>query len=374
MRAAPRRFQTQFLSYTYFDLPGARDSALTTPPPSEGETSVTPRTVGAPLPGKLPSAEPLVRERILASPYARVYRLARQLAAGQPTPYDVVRNVEGYLQKGFTYDERPPLRRLPIDAFLFQDKIGYCQQFSGAMALLLRMNGIPARVAAGFAPGVPDPATKEYVVRDLDAHSWVEVWFQGIGWVPFDPTPTVAPASAQATGNSLPSAAVGGHDSGKDAGGQKRLRAADVAGGKGPSGGTAVWAVVLAAVGLPLAGVAALWTVAVMRARRVRGAGGDPDVRELRFALERLGHGVASGVTLLELERRLRVTAGIGAARYVAALRERRFGSGARAAAARLDRSGLRRGLAEGRGPIVKLRALLVLPPRRHGNRAHARS
>ena len=181
MRAAPRRFQTQFLSYTYFDLPRGTDSALREPPPPDGASNVTSRTVGAPVPGAEPGAVPHVRSLILASPYAREYRLARRLAAGQPTAYDVVKTVEGYLERGFTYDERPPLRALPLDAFLFRDRIGYCQQFSGAMALLLRMDGIPARVAAGFAPGIPDPNTKEYRVRDLDAHSWVEVWFDRIG-------------------------------------------------------------------------------------------------------------------------------------------------------------------------------------------------
>jgi transglutaminase-like putative cysteine protease len=368
MRAAPARFATQFLSYTYFDLPRRGDSATASAAPADGGPSVTSRTIGAPRPGLPPDADVAVRDRILASPYARTYRLARQLAAGQSTTYDVVRRVERHLQDGYAYDEHPPLRRLPLDAFLFRDRLGYCQQFSGAMALLLRMNGIPARVAAGFAPGTLDPATKEYRVRDFDAHSWVEVWFEGIGWVPFDPTPTVAPASAQATGDALPSAALGGHDSGKDAGGQKRLRPADLGGRGGAGDGSSVWAVVATVVGLPLAGVALLWAVAVARARRVRGAGGDPDVRELRFALERLGHPLAAGATLLDVERRLRVTAGSGAARYVAALRERRFASAARAAAVRLDRRALRRGLAEGRGPIVRLRALLVLPPRRHGS------
>ena len=106
-----------------------------------------------------------------------------------------------------------------------------------------------------------------------------------------------------------------------------------------------------------------LWAVAVARARRVRRAGGDPDLRELRFALERLGHRVPRGTTLLQLERRLGVTAGAGAARYGRLLRGRRFAAAARAAAVRLDRRGLRRGLTEGRGPIVRLRALLVLPP-----------
>src|SRR6202007_2213208 len=70
---------------------------------------------------------------------------------------------------------------------------GYCQQFAGAAALLLRLAGVPARVVAGFATGRrvgPD----RYVVRDLDAHDWIEVYFQGYGWVPFNPTPSADPA------------------------------------------------------------------------------------------------------------------------------------------------------------------------------------
>jgi protein-glutamine gamma-glutamyltransferase len=363
MRAAPVAFRTQFLSYTYFDLPRPGDSAVGGTPPSVADPGITARTVGAPLPGRVPGDRPEVLRRILSSPYARMYRLAQELALDQKTPYGVVRKVERYLQRGYTYDERPPLRKLPLNAFLFRDKVGYCQQFSGAMALLLRMVGIPARVASGFAPGIPDQTTGEYRVRDLDAHSWVEVWFEDIGWVPFDPTPTSAPASAQASGDALPSAATGGHDSGKDAATKRRTKPADLTVGEGPSERSPTWAIVLVVLALPLAGVAALWIVALLRARRVRRAGGDPDLRELRFALERLGHGIAPSSTLLDLERRLRVTAGPGAASYVRALRERRF---ARAAASRLDRRALRRGLTAGRGPIVSLRALLVLPPRRH--------
>jgi hypothetical protein len=329
--------------------------------------------VGSPAPGKAPGADPLVRRRILASPYARDYRLARRLAAGQPTTYDVVKRVEDYLQRGFTYSEHPALRRIPLDAFLFGDRTGYCQQFSGAMALLLRMNGIPARVAAGFAPGIPDTRTR-YRIRDLDAHSWVEVWFDRIGWVPFDPTPSLAPASAQASGNRLPSAATGGADGGKDQTGARRTKPASPAGGGGGPRETALWVFVIGALCLPAAGAAALWLAAVARARRIRRAGGDPDLRELSFALERLGHRFPPGTTLLELESRLWVTTGVGAARYVRALRERRFAPASHSASFRLDRRDLRRGLGDGRGPIVKLRALLVLPPWRHGNPAAGRS
>ena len=135
------------------------------------------------------------------SPYRRSYRLARRLTAGAPTTFDAVRGVERYLERNMRYDERPPERQFPLESFLFRDKIGYCQHFSGAMALLLRMSGIPTRVVSGFSPGVRDAENRdEYRIRDLDAHSWVEVYFAGIGWVTFDPTPPVAPAQSQAAG------------------------------------------------------------------------------------------------------------------------------------------------------------------------------
>ena len=80
------------------------------------------------------------------------------------------------------------------------------------MALLLRMAGVPTRVVTGFTSGSLDTKTKEYVVRDLDAHSWVEVWYRGIGWVTFDPTPASAPPRSQpdeAGASSGPGASVG---------------------------------------------------------------------------------------------------------------------------------------------------------------------
>ena len=364
MRAAPSDFSPQFLPYTRFDLPARGASALTTGPAPERQSSYDARTVGASIPGRPPSADPAVGRRIVASPYGRMYALAKRLAAGQPTPYDVVRRMVGYLQRGFRYGEHPPLRRYPLPAFLFRDRIGYCQQFSGATALMLRMVGIPARVASGFAPGILDSTTKEYRVRDLDAHSWVEVWFAGIGWVPFDPTPSLAPASAQASGDAAASAARGGTDSGTG----RQLKRHEPSGGGG-GGGSATssqwWQAALVFLALLGAGVSGLWLAAAVRARRLRRSG-DPALHELREALERLGHRVPADATLLQLERRLETTAGPGAALYVRALRERRFEPPARTAASRPpDRRALRRALTRGRGPIVKVRALLALPPSR---------
>ncbi len=69
-------------------------------------------------------------------------------------------------------------------------RVGYCEQFAGAYAALARSLGLPARVAVGFTPGEPDPDDPTFVeVRGLNAHAWPEVYFSGVGWVPFEPTP-----------------------------------------------------------------------------------------------------------------------------------------------------------------------------------------
>ena len=131
------------------------------------------------------------------SPYLRTWRLAQRLKRGARNPYEFARRIDLYFDSGFRYDERPvppPEGVPPLEHFLFESKAGYCQHYSGAMALLLRMGGVPARVATGFSPGGFRRRQGEWVVRDRDAHSWVEAWFDGIGWVTFDPTPAATPA------------------------------------------------------------------------------------------------------------------------------------------------------------------------------------
>jgi protein-glutamine gamma-glutamyltransferase len=365
MRAAPKAYPDRLASYTYFDLPSAGQTGLRRTGISERDRVelVDERTIQPLAPNQpLPRAE---EERVLASPYGRVYRLAQSLAAGQPTTYDVVRAVEQHLQKGFEYSEKPPLRKYPLASFLFQDRIGYCQQFSGAMALLLRMDGIPARVATGFSPGSFNHATKEYEVRDLDAHSWVEVWFTGIGWVPFDPTPSLAPAGSQSSSASSASAARGGTADDNGAGfraGNPEAAAAGAGGADGTS--NHVWVLVVL---LGIAGTvtfAGLWLAGVVRARPHFAADEEGAVQELRAALERLGYRYPARTTLAELERRLRVTNGASAARYVRLLRTLRYAppGNARAPGHR-DRRELRRALTAGGGPLARLRGLVVLPP-----------
>ncbi|HEX4563338.1 MAG TPA: transglutaminase-like domain-containing protein, partial [Solirubrobacteraceae bacterium] len=205
---------------------------------------------------------------IEASPYAGVFRLAHRLAAGARSTYALVAKVEAFLRRGFAYDESPPRTSYPLVSFLLSQRRGYCQQFSGAMTLLLRMDGVPARVAAGFLPGTLDHATGLYRVSASDAHAWVEVYFAGIGWVPFDPTP---PAPATHDGALLAELAPGGgaHRPALEAGGTHRGAAALRQGAKrAQAAGHGTLTPLLAlALGLALL-LAAAWTLGTFRLRR----------------------------------------------------------------------------------------------------------
>jgi protein-glutamine gamma-glutamyltransferase len=127
-------------------------------------------------------------------PYAGLYRLAEQVAGGAQSPYAAAVALERWFRfaGNFVYDQHPtppPAGVAPLEWFVTKGRSGYCQHFAGAMALMLRYLGIPSRVAVGFSSGNYDRKHQEWVVSDRDAHMWVEVWFHGWGWLPFDPTP-----------------------------------------------------------------------------------------------------------------------------------------------------------------------------------------
>jgi transglutaminase-like putative cysteine protease len=119
-----------------------------------------------------------------------LYQLNRKIVGKATDPYQITLRIEQYLRSRYTYSLAPPPTRYasPYAAFLFDTTVGYCQHFAGAMAALVRFNGIPARVAVGFTTGEL-VATGKFVVSRNDAHAWVEVYFPDVGWVPFDPTP-----------------------------------------------------------------------------------------------------------------------------------------------------------------------------------------
>jgi transglutaminase-like putative cysteine protease len=125
-------------------------------------------------------------------PYRALYEKARQVVGGTRSPYGAAVALESWFRStgGFTYTTHPPhTGSKPLLEFVVHTKRGYCQHFAGAMALMLRYLGIPARVGEGFASGDYDPDTHTWTVTDHDAHAWVEVWFARYGWLPFDPTP-----------------------------------------------------------------------------------------------------------------------------------------------------------------------------------------
>jgi len=134
-----------------------------------------------------------VQQHYLALPDelpARVRDLALDLTATEPTPYDRARAIEHYLRT-FTYTldlPAPPPGQDVADYFLFELQRGYCDYFATAMVVLARAAGVPARLVVGYASGTYDPTQAHYVVTEADAHSWVEVYFPGYGWIEFEPT------------------------------------------------------------------------------------------------------------------------------------------------------------------------------------------
>jgi transglutaminase-like putative cysteine protease len=131
----------------------------------------------------------------------RIPQLARQITADADSNYQRARAVEQYLHNNFGYTLELPEEREadPLAHFLFERKKGHCEYFASSMTILLRTLGIPARVVNGFRGGEYNDLTGSYVVRERDAHSWVEAYFPEYGWVTFDPTPA-GPSSGPATG------------------------------------------------------------------------------------------------------------------------------------------------------------------------------
>ncbi len=155
--------------------------------------------------GEMPDWIAAVNLQLPAELPERVVRLAQTVTAQENNQYDKVVAVEQFLKSNYTYNLSgngvPQADEDFADRFLFTDKKGYCDHFSTAMTVMLRSVHIPARWVKGFAPGEPvdtagnDAATAvqgaafTVNVKNLDAHSWVEVYFPSVGWVPFDPTP-----------------------------------------------------------------------------------------------------------------------------------------------------------------------------------------
>lgn len=295
-------------------------------------------------------------------PYETVYRRAVALAGRSSSPYAAVVAIEAWLRAtgGFAYDEHPPqlAGSPPLAAFVATTKVGYCQHFAGAMALMLRFLGIPSRVAVGFTSGSYSKGT--WTVTDHNAHAWVEAWFPGLGWLPFDPTPgrgtlsasyTVASANFDARGViAAIRAQEGTSRGGLDPGGAGQLallseRSREQA---QPAAGDGVGSLLRVLAGLALLAAIAIG-VAKLAVRRWRYATRDPRLiagaarRELTGFLADQGVAVPSSATPGELRLLVEAALQVDARGFTGALSAARFGPPGQAAdAARRARRELR--------------------------------
>ena len=168
---------------------------VTTEGRSYSVVATEPRPPAALLAATTPlSATNRVQQQYTALPELdpRILATVTQVTAGATTPYERVRRINAYLTdraNGFRYSlaTTPGTSGDKLVDFLTQ-KRGYCEQYAGTMAVMVRAAGIPARVALGYTPGRQQHDGSRLITSD-DAHAWVEVYFQSLGWVPFDPTP-----------------------------------------------------------------------------------------------------------------------------------------------------------------------------------------
>jgi transglutaminase-like putative cysteine protease len=307
-------------------------------------------------------------------PYQSLERTADTIAGRAHSPYAATVAIEAWLRSSgnFAYSEKPRQTAgvPPLVGFVTRTRAGYCQHFAGAMALMLRYLGIPARVAAGFTSGAFDPDKDDssegtWRVNDNNAHVWVEVWFKGYGWLPFDPTPGRGNLGGPYTSSSISFDAPGaekilkatamasvlggvlGHP-GQSGPGAAGATGGDVAKGRG--GGSATGNVGLARwIVLAAAALVLLFLATKLVIRRRRFLSNDP--REIATACRRelvsylldVGITIPRALSLGDLREHVRKRTGVDSGRLVASMGQARFGPPeASAAAAREARSELR--------------------------------
>ena len=140
-----------------------------------------------------------------------VRQLGDDLASQSRGALEFARTVQDYLRQNYTYTLTPSIPPVDVDFvhhFLFEEKQGYCTYFASAMTVLLRTQGVPARWVTGFRVDPLDPSRSSsegrVIVRNQDAHAWVEAWIPPYGWLLFDPTPAGLPEGSQAALTPLP--------------------------------------------------------------------------------------------------------------------------------------------------------------------------
>jgi transglutaminase-like putative cysteine protease len=335
----------------------------------------------------------------VAGLYEPLYDTALEVVGRPRNPYAAVVALEAWFRTGgdFRYDERPPIDRMrpPLVAFVEDHRRGYCQHFAGAMALMLRYLGIPARIGAGFTSGRYDVDDREWTVSDKNAHTWVEVWFEGYGWLPFDPTPGRGRLAGSYTASSFTfdvSGATGAFAGGATALGLDILRSRfgdrnaandDRFRGLSPQGGVDDEAAtsgsndggagdsligLLLLIGVALTG--GLWVVKLGR-RSLRYLTHDPRQLAGAVRLDLVDYlldqrvPVSASATPAELGTQLEQKIGVVGDRLALALAEARYGPGEEAPAAaeyaRRELRAVRRRMRRRLGTWARLRGLLSL-------------
>ena len=224
----PQGFQYTVWSYTRRPAPAALRRSPANYPlglESDGLLSVGDNITALPfgIPNRGPAMLALVSREPGLYEYLPLARIAERVAGGARTPYGAVEALQRwFLSTRFHYSNHPTVIKPALVGFVTKTHAGYCQYFAGAMALMLRYLGIPARVAVGFAGGSYDSKQHVWNVSDREAHAWVEVWFKGYGWLPFDPTPAAPGSAPRQTLAGLPAAAKGVRGFSPSRGGAKR--------------------------------------------------------------------------------------------------------------------------------------------------------
>jgi transglutaminase-like putative cysteine protease len=359
----PRGFTYDVESYAPRPTAAQLERAPAQYPPALAEYRRVGSTAVAPLWGA--RRGPLIDDHPALAAYAPLLQAALTVTAHARSPYEAVTELVRWFRVGggFRYTNRPSQTSVPpLVGFVAQTRAGYCQYFAGAMALMLRYLGVPARVAVGFSSGRYDAKHHRWVVTDHDAHAWVEAWFRGYGWLPFDPTPSIgrpergelsAPYARESRGHLSGAAGVAALNGANDRGDPKRH------GESNPSTATSGQSVspahgghvnVFALLLLLCAGVAFLVVAAKLVARRARYATRDPRRvaaacrRELAdFLLDQRIEGARSA-TMHELGALVREELSVEPDAFVSAANAARFGPPDGAAdAARVARRELRR-------------------------------
>lgn len=158
------------------------------------KTSYTTYSITGKLKNKFPTKETLSTVYSAMPPdHERIETFTKRILKDVTGDFKKAKFIENYLKKNYKYTLKPNIKdaKHPILDFLFNTKEGFCEHYATAMALMLRTEKIPTRIVTGFLQGTWNDYGGYYVITNKDAHSWVEVYIDDIGWIVFDPTPPV---------------------------------------------------------------------------------------------------------------------------------------------------------------------------------------